>query len=684
MAGGWGPPILDFSPIGNLANTFFDAQDRSRKRKLEDLQLQAGDEWAKSVASQLDTTPGAPAAPAAPSGPMSLASLQRGLPGNDKVSGYSSSGYGGDPYSGDDSDISQYLQGQDKELAPILKLALKDSGNNWNALTYGGKAKEADLEDMTLAQVYDLQSRMPSEGHASTALGGGQFIHSTLKNAADQLGLDPNATRFDRATQLKIMAHLARSRGYDDFKAGKLSPEKYAWKLAQEWAILPKDASGRGFYDGFNGNKSGVAWNDVMAALRSPSGGTQVASADAPAPGARNAQFQIPGQAPQAQSPQAQAPAGVQPPQIQIPAYIRQGLQSPNPYVRQKAAEVAQKYIAQRQELAVEQWKTQENRAYEGQVREQTWNREDQIRAATQQREDRIREQTWSREDENRFQTWVREDEKTEKAWTREDVIKSDDRDYAASQKREEREANRFEIQKGRNGATVGIWDKVEQRMLSPEELQRRGITPQQAGAAASTENFDDEEKLRGSFHGLTKDYREIEGAFTRMKASYLPPVAPGEARAEEIEGPADIALIFNYMKMLDPGSVVREGEFATAQNSGGVGEKIQSLYNGLLRGGKLSPNLRKEILARAESIYGAETERFNARADEYRGLAQSYGFQPDRITQRRDVPARRQPNNGQGGTNLLSPQPLATQGGAPVPSGVFNWQPGQGLVPAR
>ena len=32
-----------------------------------------------------------------------------------------------------------------------------------------------------------------------------------------------------------------------------------------------------------------------------------------------------------------------------------------------------------------------------------------------------------------------------------------------------------------------------------------------------------------------------------------------------------DMALIFSYMKMLDPNSTVREGEYATAQDAGSI-----------------------------------------------------------------------------------------------------------------
>ena len=52
--------------------------------------------------------------------------------------------------------------------------------------------------------------------------------------------------------------------------------------------------------------------------------------------------------------------------------------------------------------------------------------------------------------------------------------------------------------------------------------------------------------------------------------------------------GPASIALVFKFMKALDPQSVVRESEFATAENSAGVDERVSNIYNKLLKGERL------------------------------------------------------------------------------------------------
>lgn len=68
--------------------------------------------------------------------------------------------------------------------------------------------------------------------------------------------------------------------------------------------------------------------------------------------------------------------------------------------------------------------------------------------------------------------------------------------------------------------------------------------------------------------------------------------------------GPGDISMIFAYMKMLDPTSVVREGEFATAQNSGGIEAGVVNLYNSVLNGQRLTKEQRADFIKSSEQIY--------------------------------------------------------------------------------
>jgi len=143
-----------------------------------------------------------------------------------------------------------------------------------------------------------------------------------------------------------------------------------------------------------------------------------------------------------------------------------------------------------------------------------------------------------------------------------------------------------------------------------------------------STDIFSQEQQLRTQYLGQTKDFRDVRDAYGRIQSSAKDPSAAG-----------DLALIFNYMKMLDPGSTVREGEFANAQNAGGIPERIWSSYNKAMSGERLAPPQRTDFINRAKSLYGkAEFQKKKTQA-EYRKMASSYpGLNPDRILMDDDI----------------------------------------------
>lgn len=133
--------------------------------------------------------------------------------------------------------------------------------------------------------------------------------------------------------------------------------------------------------------------------------------------------------------------------------------------------------------------------------------------------------------------------------------------------------------------------------------------------------NFGDEQKLRREFEG-----RKGVSAFRKVNDSW------GRVQASKETAAGDLALIFNYMKMLDPGSTVREGEFATAQNAAGVPERIRSQYQRLIDGERLTPSQRADFIGQARSLFDAQANTYNDVANQYRGLAGEYNLNPDRI----------------------------------------------------
>ena len=127
----------------------------------------------------------------------------------------------------------------------------------------------------------------------------------------------------------------------------------------------------------------------------------------------------------------------------------------------------------------------------------------------------------------------------------------------------------------------------------------------------------------RKEFTGLkpVKDFADVSFAFSRVVRSADDPSPAG-----------DLALIFNFMKVLDPGSVVREGEFATAQNAGGIDERIRSLYNQVVDGTRLTETQRADFVDRAARLYQGAEEQYKGIATQYSTYATEAGLDPTRV----------------------------------------------------
>lgn len=109
--------------------------------------------------------------------------------------------------------------------------------------------------------------------------------------------------------------------------------------------------------------------------------------------------------------------------------------------------------------------------------------------------------------------------------------------------------------------------------------------------------------------------YRNIEGATKSGTAA------------------GDLSAIFAYMKMLDPGSVVREQEFANAQNAAGIPDRVRNLYNQALKGTRLNPTQREEFMAEARRLADGAQDRITGVSREYQGIAEEYGYDTTRAT---------------------------------------------------
>jgi hypothetical protein len=129
------------------------------------------------------------------------------------------------------------------------------------------------------------------------------------------------------------------------------------------------------------------------------------------------------------------------------------------------------------------------------------------------------------------------------------------------------------------------------------------------------------EHQLRQEINSVTKDYRTVREALGSL-----------EKIAEVNSAGSDIALIFSYMKILDPNSVVRETEFATAQNAAGVPDQVRNMFNRALNGERLNPTQRQDFLGVARRVGESQIGQYTRTINQYQGVAQRSGVNPRNV----------------------------------------------------
>ena len=128
--------------------------------------------------------------------------------------------------------------------------------------------------EMTLGEVKAWQKESARRGSKSTAVGGYQFINSTLEKTQAQLGMTDD-TLFDAKTQDMLGKALLAGRGWDAWANGQMSDDEFADNLAKEWAALPT-ASGNSHYQGDGLNAATRGREQIMEALKAAQGDTFV------------------------------------------------------------------------------------------------------------------------------------------------------------------------------------------------------------------------------------------------------------------------------------------------------------------------------------------------------------------------------------------------------------------------
>jgi len=193
------------------------------------------------------------------------------------------------------------------------------------------------------------------------------------------------------------------------------------------------------------------------------------------------------------------------------------------------------------------------------------------------------------------------------------DAIKSIDAEIGVQEDASSEELRKLQILKDLKDE-----EDADDELLSVAEARDLGVpygtTKKQAyGETSKTWDYKTEaqvDKIRSEYNTspVTKQFNEVQNKYLTTKNIL-----------SRKTGPGDLAAIFDFMKALDPTSVVRESEYATAQASGNwfVGQFAK--FNALFKpdGGKLPDSVRNEFSAIINEKYNGIRKQYKNLYDE-------------------------------------------------------------------
>ena len=124
---------------------------------------------------------------------------------------------------------------------------------------------------------------------------------------------------------------------------------------------------------------------------------------------------------------------------------------------------------------------------------------------------------------------------------------------------------------------------------------------------------FDNTLKLRGDFRSepIYKAHQEVQSAYSQIQQSLKMASPVG-----------DLAGATKIMKLLDPGSVVRESELGMAMAASGAMDRLTNYASNVMNGTKLTPTQRIDFQKLADALYKESANQYNGKREEYKGIA--------------------------------------------------------------
>jgi hypothetical protein len=129
---------------------------------------------------------------------------------------------------------------------------------------------------------------------------------------------------------------------------------------------------------------------------------------------------------------------------------------------------------------------------------------------------------------------------------------------------------------------------------------------------------FENESNLKKMFSNepIYKDFADMQSAYKQVQSSL------------KQENPiGDVAAATKIMKLLDPGSVVRESELGISMAAAGKMDRLQNYVNNWTQGTKLTPTQRQDFQNLANELYAAAGQTYNMKRNEYADFGAKYNL---------------------------------------------------------
>ena len=172
-------------------------------------------------------------------------------------------------------------------------------------------------------------------------------------------------------------------------------------------------------------------------------------------------------------------------------------------------------------------------------------------------------------------------------------------------------------------GATMAKDSWSEPYKVGNQFLQRNSASGEVRNAYDSGEKqvFTQTTELRNDFNNLpqVKSWNVIE-----------PVLLSARTASKDNTGASDLNMIYALGKVLDPNSVVREGELEMAGNTGSLGQKIAGYYKSVNSGGRLTPQIKEDLLRQIESRTYSQRQQYEAAKSKYTEIAKKNKLDPN------------------------------------------------------